>query len=460
MRTLLAAALIFALPTLAAADPVERRLHADVVTASSFLWNDWNRFQENYHPLYVSDDDPRTAWTEGSPGSGAGEWLRLTVSKMDGATRARLRLRAGYQKSSALFKANARPKEVTFKLLPSGVEKHATLADAEGWQEVVIEQPAGPLDTIELRFGTVYEGKKYTDLCISDIQVFVAAETKENPAFEKSKLDKVLAWKASRLEAARTFQQAAAKEIPLLPGYKYVASKEDIDWSKLWEHCSHDPMCWTAQAVEAAAADPVIGKHEAALALVKQALADGNPGFVVGQVAPVDKRAVPQVDGLEVPNLYQAIEMDYLNDALDLPLVGALGALRADQLGTFGTTEKTTLEAVVKSKGERCSSKRPEVYSWLHREPAPGEEAREQLRAAVFVQCARVEVRDGAARAVGLQVVVYGADGKLELTAGPGYVDTFTWADSEGHPAIVGGRAAYVGGRHADLTRPEIAKAP
>src|ERR671930_2204078 len=102
--------LLAALEGVALGDELERRLHAEVVTASSFLWNDWNRFQENYYPLYISDDDPKTAWTEGAPTSGAGEWLRMRVTRTEGATRARLRIRAGYQKSTRMFKANARPK--------------------------------------------------------------------------------------------------------------------------------------------------------------------------------------------------------------------------------------------------------------------------------------------------------------------------------------------------------------
>src|SRR5512143_3727607 len=108
--------LLALIPSVAAADPTERRLHADQVSASSFLWNDWNRFQENYHPLYVSDDDPKTAWVEGVEGNGAGEWLRLRVTEMDGATQVRLHVRNGYQKSASLFAANARPKDVTIKL--------------------------------------------------------------------------------------------------------------------------------------------------------------------------------------------------------------------------------------------------------------------------------------------------------------------------------------------------------
>ena len=38
----------------------ERRLHLVSAEASSYLVNDWNRFQENYLPLYIDDDDPHT----------------------------------------------------------------------------------------------------------------------------------------------------------------------------------------------------------------------------------------------------------------------------------------------------------------------------------------------------------------------------------------------------------------
>ena len=52
--------------------PIERRLYSDRVEASSFLWTDWNKFQENYHPNYILDGDPATAWVEGADSSGAG----------------------------------------------------------------------------------------------------------------------------------------------------------------------------------------------------------------------------------------------------------------------------------------------------------------------------------------------------------------------------------------------------
>ena len=141
MRTLAAAAVVFVAPLAVAAPPtppaaqpvlsapIERRLHSDNIDASSFLWNDWNKFVENYHPNYLADDDPATAWVEGAKGSGAGEWLRIQTTPLDHTTRVRLHVRNGYQKSKDLFKANARAKEVTLRLLPSNTEQRVTLAD-------------------------------------------------------------------------------------------------------------------------------------------------------------------------------------------------------------------------------------------------------------------------------------------------------------------------------------------
>src|SRR5690606_11840141 len=112
------------------------------------------------------------------------EWLRIGVTSLDKTTRIRLRVRNGYQKSKQLWKANARAKAVTVRLLPSKVEKKVTLADADGWQDVAIDQPSGPVRSIELAVGSVYEGTKYADLCISDVQVHATSETPDNPAFE------------------------------------------------------------------------------------------------------------------------------------------------------------------------------------------------------------------------------------------------------------------------------------
>ena len=113
----------------------ERRLHLAAVEASSFLWDDFSRFQQNYHPLYLGDDDPKTAWVEGVKGQGEGQWVRLRVTPMEGATRVRLLIRNGYQKTERLFAMNSRLKEITVTLLPGGQEQKAELRDAQGFKK-------------------------------------------------------------------------------------------------------------------------------------------------------------------------------------------------------------------------------------------------------------------------------------------------------------------------------------
>src|SRR5688572_33213594 len=110
--TVFVVALVVALAAPAAAKPVERRLHSDNVDASSFLWNDWNKFVENYHPNYLADDDPVTAWVEGAKSTGAGEWVRINVTPLDNTPKVRLRIRNGNQQSKDLVKANASAKAV------------------------------------------------------------------------------------------------------------------------------------------------------------------------------------------------------------------------------------------------------------------------------------------------------------------------------------------------------------
>src|SRR5688500_14568552 len=114
-----AAVLAFAL--LASADPTPppaatststtkgafKPLHSDGATASSYLANNWNKHTENYHPNYVLDDDPKTAWVEGAEGDGVGESVTIPLSALGSARAVRVEVRNGYQKSKDLHTANA-----------------------------------------------------------------------------------------------------------------------------------------------------------------------------------------------------------------------------------------------------------------------------------------------------------------------------------------------------------------
>src|SRR5579871_2890293 len=208
----------------AAGQPRERRLHLASAEASSYLVNDWNRFAENYLPLYVGDDDPRTAWDLKT--EGIGEWIRMHVTPMEGATHVRMKIRNGYQKSRKLFAANSRAKTLTVVLLPSNKTVDVELTDSFGWQELAVDQPAGPLAAIELRVKAVYPGKKYDDLCLSDVQLYVTATTSDNPVYEKQRFQKILTWKHERVAAAKLFKTELGKSLPIAAQYKQAEPPE------------------------------------------------------------------------------------------------------------------------------------------------------------------------------------------------------------------------------------------
>ncbi|WP_428261254.1 NADase-type glycan-binding domain-containing protein [Haliangium sp.] len=447
----------------AGASAVERRLHPHPVEASSFLWTDWNRFQENYHPLYAADEDPKTAWTEGDDGSGAGEWLRFHVTEMKQATRVRLSIRAGYQKSKRLFAANARPRQVTIKLLPGGLTSKVTLEDRMGWQEVVVSQPVGPLEAIEMQFDSVYEGTRYTDLCISDVRIFVTATTRENPAYEKSKLQKTLAWKAERLRTSRQFKRKASQELPLLPGYQVTEVGDDSDNSNdldMWYACkdagSLTSVCRLRTNLAWVKRDPVMVKRAgAALAVAERVVADPNKLRPVKFVAR-DKRPVPSVDGVYIPWLEQSVSDEY-GDGAVLPVINSLAVFRTDQIGAFEVKREQSLERALGAELPGCDSSSGRIYTWALKENLA--ERKEVLRALLVVRCGTVEMRDGDSTAAEVQVLVYGDDGRLALVLGPTYASAFTWA-IDGETAVIdSGRAVLFEGRVMDLSRPAVASA-
>ena len=107
----------------AAADKIPagyQQLHASEATATSFLVANWNDFEENYHPNYAFDGDPKTAWIEGKDDIGVGESITWKLSKLKDATSVLLRIRNGYQKSEQLFAMNSRPKKVELKFFGTG----------------------------------------------------------------------------------------------------------------------------------------------------------------------------------------------------------------------------------------------------------------------------------------------------------------------------------------------------
>jgi hypothetical protein len=184
-------------------------LRSSEARATSFLRSNWNRFTENYHPTYVLDGDPATAWVEGADGNGEGESLVLPVSALRKLDRVRLRIRNGYQKSAGLLAANAAPKDVVIHLLDSAghtvVRHEATLTRELGWQEVVVPAGGKPLDAVRIEVASVHPGSRYKDTCISDVLVDVQAADAYDADAEARKLAAAKGWIAERVKAAAFF---------------------------------------------------------------------------------------------------------------------------------------------------------------------------------------------------------------------------------------------------------------
>lgn len=201
--------MLFPLVVLALLPADMNELFAEEATASSYLKSNWNKFSENYHPSYVLDDDPKTAWVEGKDGDGIGESLTIPVSSLKSARSARLRIRNGYQKSKKLFHANAAPKDVEVRLLSSAgvtvTTKKATLSRSMGWQTIDVPTGGQGFAAVELTVSSSYPGKVYKDLCISDVKVLVDSDVAYNAKAERQKKKALLAWKAERLKAAKAF---------------------------------------------------------------------------------------------------------------------------------------------------------------------------------------------------------------------------------------------------------------
>jgi hypothetical protein len=150
------------------------------VTASSTLPDQGGC---SYSPWNMFDGDLATAWAEGAPGDGAGEWIEITLS---GYNVMEISLLGGYAKSAETFRANGRPALIEFELFEGGQqvnpwETTAELTDSEWWNagpasfsplvgEVTFVRDEGaPITSIRLEIDDVHPGDSCDDLCITEV---------------------------------------------------------------------------------------------------------------------------------------------------------------------------------------------------------------------------------------------------------------------------------------------------
>jgi hypothetical protein len=207
-----------------------RPLHADRAEATSFLKSNWNKYEENYHPSYVLDDDEKTAWVEGVDGDGVGQALTVPLSHVARAKALKLQIRNGYQKSPKLLAANGAVKKATIVVLDGvgreSARQQVSLQRKPGFQDVVLELGGKGVASVRLVIDEVDPGTVYKDTCISDVRVFVDSEVPYNEKAERAKRAALLAWRKERLETARTFAK-------LPPTWPWAATEFSTIWDEL-----------------------------------------------------------------------------------------------------------------------------------------------------------------------------------------------------------------------------------
>jgi hypothetical protein len=196
------------------AQAIERRLYPTRADASSFLEAEHPPYVQ-YHPNYAIDGDPKTAWNEGAPNDGPGEWIRFAVTKQKNVGRVRLRILDGFHYSEPIYRANARAKTIDIRLLPDGKPRRQILDDKMAWQEIAFPTETAVLDAIEIKVVDVYPGAKFKDLAISEVEIYVTSESPEQPDVEKKQADAIAAWKKDQRALS---ELASVPSVELAPG--------------------------------------------------------------------------------------------------------------------------------------------------------------------------------------------------------------------------------------------------
>jgi hypothetical protein len=141
----------------------------DEYCVSSVLTSDGLNIYK-YGPENLFDDDTDTAWVEGVPGQGIGQWIvvafdRLRLVKL-------IEITNGYVKDHLVFQKNSRVKDIKVEFSGRDEPEHFKLKDSETPQPVPLPNDA-PLKAYWVKFTieSVYPGTKWEDTAISELRV-------------------------------------------------------------------------------------------------------------------------------------------------------------------------------------------------------------------------------------------------------------------------------------------------
>lgn len=124
--------------------------------------------EEDYSGSRLIDGDPATSWQEGEEGTGEGKGVILTL---DGSHQIRyLALYLGNWKSDELWNYNARPQSLAVQV-GEGEEEVLEFPDEKKVFYLALQEPVEASE-IKIRIQSSYEGERWEDNCISEIEVY------------------------------------------------------------------------------------------------------------------------------------------------------------------------------------------------------------------------------------------------------------------------------------------------
>ncbi len=128
-----------------------------------------------YYASYVDDWDPDTAWNEGAPGSGTGEYLDLVYP--EGTVLTGMLIYPGFYSTDELFYQNNAP--TSLKISCGDVTETVSIGSyAEQWQNgfqgmyTDLETPIVCSGPVRVTIESIRTGNTYDDACISELHFY------------------------------------------------------------------------------------------------------------------------------------------------------------------------------------------------------------------------------------------------------------------------------------------------
>lgn len=180
---------------------IEYKLENPIVRASTELNDATGRYRANN----VIDRDYRTAWCEGDVSGDIAEWLIVSFQKKAEihlpVSEIKLRIISGYVKSNSLFYSNSRPRRAEIEISDMEgadrktiVRKNIEFLDQPNAQVFKVDLN-GAYDfsdlVITINFKDVFEGKKHSDMCISELEVLPRDAMVSAAPLQKNVLEQV-----------------------------------------------------------------------------------------------------------------------------------------------------------------------------------------------------------------------------------------------------------------------------